>query len=152
MNNFMPTNILCFFIEAEKTFDKFKNFHDPKLLKFSYRRNISQHNCSVAQSCLTLCDPMGCSMPGFPVLYHLPEFAQTHVHWVGNALQSSLSSLLLLPSVFPSIKVFSNESAPCIKWPKYWSFSIGPSNEYSELISFRVDWFDLLTSDTSVIS
>ena len=81
MNNFMPTNILCFLIEAEKTFDKFNFFHDPKLLKFNYRRNIPQHNgCSVAQSCLTLCDPMGCSMPSFPVLNHLPEFTQTHVH------------------------------------------------------------------------
>ena len=102
------------------------------------------HHCSVTQLCPTLCDPMDWSTPGFPVLYHLPEFAQTHVHWVGNALQSSLSSLLLLPSVFPSIKVFSNESAPCISWPKYWIFSISLSNEYSGLISFRIDWFDLL--------
>ena len=102
------------------------------------------HHCSVTQLCPTLCDPMDWSTPGFPVLYHLPEFAQTHVHWVGNALQSSLSSLLLLPSVFPSIKVFSNESAPCISWPKYWIFSISLSNEYSGLISFRIDLFDLL--------
>ena len=104
------------------------------------------HHCSVTQSCLTLCDPMDWSTPGFPVLYHLREFAQTHVHWVGDAIQSShpLLSLLLLPSVFPSIKVFSNELAPCISWPKYWSFSLSLSNEYSGLISFRIDCFDLL--------
>ena len=100
------------------------------------------HHCSVMQSCPTLCDPMDWSTPGLPVLHHLPEFAQTHVHWGGDAIQSShpLSSRLLLPSVFPSIKVFSNESALCIRWPKHgsFSFSISPSHEYSGLISFRV--------------
>ena len=89
-----------------------------------------------------------CNMPGFPALHHLPEFAQTHVHRVSDAIQQShsLSSPLLLPSVFPSVRVFPNESALCIKWPKCWSFSFGisPSNEYSVLISFRIDWFDLL--------
>ena len=101
--------------------------------------------CSVAQSCPTLCNPMDCSTPGFPVLYHLPEFAQTHVHWVGDDIHLVLCySLLLLPSVFPSIRVFSSESALCIRWPKYWSFSISPSSEYSGLISFRIDWFNLL--------
>ena len=102
--------------------------------------------CSVAQSCLTLCDPMDCSTPGFPVLHNLPEFAQTHVHWVGDAIQPSppLSSLFLLPSIFPSIKVFSSGSALCIRWPKYWSSNSSPSNEYSGLISFQIDWFDLL--------
>ena len=87
-------------------------------------------------------------MPGFPVLHCSPEFAQTHVHWVDNAMQPShpLSPLLLLASIFPSIKVFSSESVPRIRWLKYWSFSfsISPSNEYSGLISFRIDWFDLL--------
>ena len=90
---------------------------------------------------------MDCSTPGFPVLHHLLELAQTHVHWVSDALQPSypLSSLLLLPSIFPSIRVFFNESVLHIRWPKYWSFSfsISPSNEYSGLISFRMDWFDL---------
>ena len=104
--------------------------------------------CLVAQSCLTLGDPMDCSMPGFPVLYCLPEFAQTHVHRVHDAIQPShfCLSLLLQPSIFPSIRIFSNESVLCIRWPKYWSFSfsISPSNEYSGLISFRIDWFDLL--------
>ena len=92
---------------------------------------------------------MDCSTPGFPVLHYLLEFAQTHVHLVSDAIQPShpLPPLLLLPSVFPSIRVFSNESALCIRWPKYWSFSfsISPSNEYSGLISFRIDWFDLLS-------
>ena len=102
---------------------------------------------SVTQSCLTLCEPMGCSLPGFPVLHRLPEFAQTHVHWVGDAIQPISSSVvrpLLLPSIFPCIHVFSNESALCIRWSKYWSFSISPSDEYSGLISFKMDWFDLL--------
>ena len=90
---------------------------------------------------------MGCSMPGFPVLHRLTEFAHTHDHWVGDAIQPPhpLSSLLFLPSVFPSIRVFSNESALCIRWPKYWSFnfSISPSTKYSGFISFRIDCFDL---------
>ena len=92
-------------------------------------------------------DPMDHSTPGFPVYHQWLELAQTHVHWVGDAIQPShLSSLLLLPSVFPSISIFSSESVLHIRWPKYWSFifSISPSNEYSGLISFRMDWFDIL--------
>ena len=85
-----------------------------------------------------------------PVLHHLLELPQTHVHRVGDAIQPShpLSTRLLLTSIFPSIRVFSNELALCIRWPKYWSFSfnISPSNEYSGLISFRMDWLDLLCS------
>ena len=101
--------------------------------------------CSVTQSCLTFCDPMDCSIPGFPVLYHLAELAQTHIHWIGDANHLILRCpLLLLPSIFPSIRVFSNKLALHIRWPKYWCFSISPSNEYSGLISFRIDWFDLL--------
>ena len=111
---------------------------------------------SVAWSCLTLCDPMDCSTPGLPVHHQLPEFAQTHAHWVSDAIQPShlLSSLLLLPSVFPSIQVFSNESVLHIRWPKYWSFSfsISPSNEHSGLISFRIDWLDLLAVQRTVKS
>ena len=87
-------------------------------------------------------------MPGFPVLHYLLEYAQTHVHWVGDAIQPShpLSPLLLLLSIFPSVRVFSSELALCIRGPKYWSFSfsISPSNEYSGLISFGIDWFDLV--------
>jgi len=104
--------------------------------------------CLVTESCLTVCSPMDCSMPGFPVLYHLPQLAYTHVHWVSDTIQPShpLLSLLLLPSLLPSIRVLSNESALHIRWPKYWSFSfsISPPNEYSGLTSFRIDWFDLL--------
>ena len=90
---------------------------------------------------------MGCSMPGLPVHHQLPEFTQTHVHWVGDAIQPSHPHPLFLPpSIFSIIRVFSNESVLCIRWPKYWSFSfnISPSNEYSGLIFFRMDWLDLL--------
>ena len=87
-------------------------------------------------------------MPGFPVHHQLLEFTQTHVHRVGDAIPPSypLLSLFLPPSIFPSIRLFSKESVLCIRWPKYWSFSfnISPSNEYSGLISFRMDWLDLL--------
>ena len=93
---------------------------------------------------------MNCRTPGLPVHHQLPESTQTHVHRVSDAIQPShpLSSLLLT-SVFPSIiRVFSNESALYIRWPKYWSFSfsISPSNEHPGLISFRMDWLDLLQS------
>ena len=89
-------------------------------------------------------------MPGFPVHHQLPELAQTHAHEVSDAIQHFIlcHPLLPLPSVFPSIRVFSNESVFHIRWSKHWSFSfsfsISPSNEYSGLISFRMDWFDLL--------
>ena len=103
---------------------------------------------SVTQSCLILCDPMDCSTPGLPVHQQFPEFTQTHVHWLGDAIQPShlCRPLLLLPPISPSIRVFSNESVLHIRWPKDWSFSfnISPSNEHSGLISFRMDWFDLL--------
>ena len=104
---------------------------------------------SVTQSCPTLCNPTDCSTPGFPVHYQLLEPTQTHVHHIGYAIQPShhLSSPSPpLPSIFPIIRVFSTESALHIRWPKYWSFSftISPSNEYSGLISFRMDWLDLL--------
>ena len=104
---------------------------------------------SVTQSCPTLCDPMDCSTPGLPVHHQLLELAQTHVHQVGDAIHHIiLRRPLLLPSIFPSIRVFSNESVLHIRWPKYWtfSFSISPSNEYSGLISFRIDRFDLLAA------
>ena len=91
---------------------------------------------------------MDCSTPGSSVLQYLPEFAQIHV--IESVMPSNhlilCCSLLLLPSIFSIIRVFSNELALCINWPKYWSFSfsISPSNEYSGLISFGVDWFSLL--------
>ena len=103
---------------------------------------------SVAQSCPVLCDPMNHSTPGLPVHHQLPEFTQTHVHRVGNAIQPShpLSSPYLPAPSPPSIRVFSNESTLCMRWPKYWSFSfsISPSKEIPGLISFRMDWLDLL--------
>ena len=104
--------------------------------------------CSVLKSCSSLGDPTHCSMPDSPVLHHLPELAQ--LMSTGSVVTSNhrilCRPLLFLPSNFPRIRVFSNESALRIRWPKYWSFSfsISPSNEYSELISFRIDWFDLL--------
>ena len=88
------------------------------------------------------------SLPVFPVYRQLPELAQTYIHWVHDAILCHF--LLLLPSIFPSIRVFSNESVLLIRWPKYWSFSfsISSSNEYSGLISFRIDWFDLALQGT----
>ena len=103
---------------------------------------------SVAQSCPILCDPMDYSIPGFPAHHQLPEVAQIHVHRVGDAIQAShpLSPLLLLSSIFPSIRVSSNKLALHIRWPKYWTFnfSVSPSNKYSGLISFTMGWLDLL--------
>ena len=103
---------------------------------------------SVAQSCPTLCDPMNHSTPGLPVHHQLPEFTQTHVHRVSDAIQPShpLSFPSLLSPIPPSITVFSNESTVCMRWPKYWSlsFSIIPSKEIPGLISFRMNWLDLL--------
>ena len=93
---------------------------------------------------------MDCSMPGFPVLHHLLEAAQTHIQSIELMMPFNhlvlCHPLLLSPSIFPSIRVFFNELALHIRWTKYWSFSfnISPSNEYSGLISFRIDWFDLL--------
>ena len=105
--------------------------------------------CSVAQSRPTICDPMDCSIPGVSVLHHLLgllKLMSIELMILSNCL-ILCHLLLVLPSIFPSIRVFSNESALHIRWPKYWSFSfsISPSNEYSGLISFRIDWFDILS-------
>ena len=103
---------------------------------------------SVAQSCPTLCDPMNHSTPGLPVHHQLP--GSTQPMSIESVMPSNHLILchpfLLLPSIFPSIRVFSSESALCIRWPKYWSFSfnISPSNEHPGLISFKMDWLDLL--------
>ena len=102
---------------------------------------------SVPQSCPALCDPKDSSMPDLPVHRQLPEFTQTHSLWVSDAIHLILCCPLLpLPSIFPNIRVFSNESALLIRWPKYWSFNfnINLSNEHSGLIFFRMDWLDLL--------
>ena len=103
---------------------------------------------SVAQSDMTLCNPLNCSTPGLPVHHQLPEF--TKLMSTELVMPSShlifCCPLLLLPSIFPNIRVVSNESALCIRWPKYWSFSfnISPSNEHPELISFGMDWLNFL--------
>ena len=103
---------------------------------------------SATQSCPTLCDPTDCSTPCFPVHHYLLEFAQTHVYWVSDAIRPSYPLSPPSPPALniPSIRVFSNEWALHIRWPKYWSFSfsISLSNEYSGLIFFRIDWFDFL--------
>ena len=111
---------------------------------------------SVTQSCQTLCDPMDCSTPGLPVYHQLPELTQL------MSIESVMPSnhlilchpLLLLPSIIPSIRVFSNESGLCIRWPKYLSFSfnISPSKEHSGLFSFRIDWIDLLVVEGTLKS
>ena len=113
---------------------------------------------SVAQSCPTLSDPMNCSTPGLPVHHQLPEFTQTHVQSIESVMPSShlifCHPLLLLPPIPPSIRVFSNESTLRIRWPNYrsFSFSIIPSKEILGLISFRMDWLDLLAVQGTVKS
>ena len=132
--------------------------HQPSPAELGSRENESKDNriqvnlsswegggsyCSVYKSCLTLCDPMDCSTPGFIVLHCLPEFAQSHV--IESVMPSNhliiCYPLLLPPSIFPSIRVFSSESALRIRWQKYWSFSfsIDPSSEYSGFISLKID-------------
>ena len=111
---------------------------------------------SVTHSCLTLCNAMDCSMPGLPVHHQLPEFTQTDVHRDGDTIQPSH------PLLSPSLPTFnlsqhqgiSSESVLCIRWPKYWSFSfsISPSNEYSGLLSFGMDWLDILAVQGTVKS
>ena len=109
--------------------------------------NVVQFS-SVTQSCLTLCDPMDHSTPGFPVHHQFPELTQTHIHLIRDPSNHLIlcRTLLLLPSIFPSIRVFSSESVLHIRWPNFWSFSfsISPYSEHPGLISFRMDWLNLL--------
>ena len=117
-------------------------------IALAYQRSLIRYLGSVAKSCPILCDPMNGGTPGFPVLHYLP--------WICSlmSIESVMRPnylilchpLLLLPSIFPCIEVFSNELAICIRWPEYWgfSFSVSPSDQYSGLMSFRMDWFDLL--------
>ena len=107
---------------------------------------LSVQLSSVTQSCLTLCHPRDCRVPGFFVHHQLLELTQTYVHRVSDAIQPSHPLSSPSPLAFNLIRVFSKESVLCIRWPKYWSFSFSISlcNEYSGLISFRFDWFDLL--------
>ena len=114
----------------------------------AFRLNSSTVQFSlVTHLCLTLCNPMDCSTPGFPVHHQLLELAQTHVHRVSDAIQPSYPLSSPSPpafNLFPHQDLF--QGVLRIRWPKYWSFnfSIIPSNEYSVLISFKIDWFDLL--------
>ena len=102
--------------------------------------------CSVAKLCPTVCDPTDYVMPGLPLPHHLPELAQVHVHRIQcySTISSSVSLFSFCFQSFPASGSF--HQAVCIRWPKYWrfSFKISPSNEYSGLIAFRIDWFDLL--------
>ena len=109
---------------------------------------------SVTQSCQTLHDPVDCSTPGFSVHHQHRSFLKLmSIESVMLCKHLILCrSLLLLPSIFPGIRVFSNESVLRIRWPKYWRFSISPSNEYSELIFIRTDWFDLLAVRETLMS
>ena len=136
-------------LDAEKACDKIQHLFMIKILQQMGIEGtyLNIQFTSVTQPCPTLCDPVDGSSPGLSVHRQLPEFTQTHVHWVGDAIQPShpLSSFLL-PSTFLSIRVFSNESVPHIRWPKYlnFSFSISPYNEYSRMISFRMDCLEVL--------
>ena len=142
--------------------DLFKKIRDikeifhAKMGTIKDRKSMDLTVHSVTQSCLTLCDPMNRSMPGLSVYHQLPEFTQTYVHRVGDAIQPSH------PLSFPSPPILNlshnqglpNESALCIRWPKYWSFSfnISPSNEHPGLISFRMDWLSLLAAQGTLKS
>ena len=133
------------FLTISRTVNKGKQFNKRKDIHWTYRSC-----CLVIRSCPTLCDPMDCSTPGFPSLSFTISWRLLKLMSIESVMPSNhlaLCHLLLLsPSFFPSIRVFPNESVLGIKWPKYWSFSfsINPSNEYSGLISFRIDCFDPL--------
>ena len=135
-----------------------KSLHATRTKKKKANAPGSAHSlgcCSVVQSCLTLCKPMDCSTPEFPVLHHLPEFTQIRVSRVGDVIQPThlCHPLFLLAPITPSIRVFSNESTLHMRWPKYWSlsFSISPSNKHPGLISFRMDWLDLLAVQGTLV-
>ena len=136
-------NDMCSSLYVQKSFAALKI-----LISLPFIFLSSVQFSSVAQSCPTICDPMNRSMPGLPVHHQLPEFTQTDIHRVHDAIQPShpLPSPSPPPPIPPNIRVFSNESTLHLRWPKYWSFSfsIFPSEELPGLISFRMDWLDLL--------
>ena len=141
---------MCLYFDSEILFLEVYDQKNIKVHKYNdiYSAISSVQFSSVAQSCLTLRDPMNCGTPHLPVHHQLSEPAK--LMSIESVMLSShlilCHPLLLLPSIFPSIRVFSNESALHIRWPKYWSFNfnISPSNEHPGLISFRMDWLDLL--------
>ena len=148
-----PKSLICWFLKSPNTKNQLTwtkvllesiVFKENTFLDFT---GLSVRFSSVAQSCPTLYNPMDCSTPGFPVHHQLLELAQTHVHWVSDAIQPSHPLSSPSPAAFNLSQHwgFSSESVLHIRWPKYWSFSfsINPSNEYSGLISFRMDWLDL---------
>ena len=130
--------------------------HASDLVYFSAWNSILSQFSSIAQSCPTLCEPIDCSTPGLSVHHQLPEFTQAHIHWVSDAIQPSHPLSSPSPPAFnlSQHQGLSNESVLRIRWPKYWSFSfsISPSNEYSGLISFMMDWFDLLVAQGTLKS
>ena len=146
--SFQTMNCACSFV-VRKVGTCFSIFKD-KELSSNCATPVVQYS-SVTQLCPILCDPMGCSTPGFPVHHQLPEFTKTHVHWVGDAIQPShpLSS----PSP-PAFNLSQHQSLfKWVRWPKDWSFSfnISPSNEHPGLISFTMDWLDLLAAQGTLM-
>ena len=138
-----------YFLQKVNTITKGRTVFQSELPKVWLIHNLlSVQFSTVTQSCLTLCDPMNCSTPGLPVHQQLPEFTQTNVHRVSDAIchLTLCRPLLLLPPIPPSTTVFSNESTLRMRWPKYWSFSFSiiSSKEIPGPISFRMDWLDLL--------
>ena len=135
------------YTEAKLPFDLWFQRLDVNFIAFFKLKTVVRFS-SVTQSCPTLYNLMDCNTPGFPVHHQLLELTQTHVHWVSDAIQPSHPLLSPCPPVFNLSQYLglSNESVLHIRWPKYWCFSFGisPSNEYSGLISFKIDWFDLL--------
>ena len=157
--HFFPKHLwaptICFWILEIKRWRRSSLWSQGAHCQETVKKLISSVS-SVAQSCLTLCDPMDCSTPGFPVHQQLPELTQTHVYQVSDAIQPShpLSAPSPLAFNLSSIRVFSSESVFHIRWSKYWSFSfsISPSKEYSGLISFRIDWLDLFAVQVTLKS
>ena len=147
VKRYMKSNVCCSAIYSSQEVEATEGSANRWMNKQTVVR-VSVQFSSLAQSCPTLCDPMDCSTPGLPVHHQLLEFTQTHV--IELVMPSNhlifCCPLLHQPLIFPNIRVFTNESVLHIRWSKYWSFSfsVSPSNESSGLISFRMDWLDLL--------
>ena len=148
LGNIILLRLLHWWINCEESCTLFPQSFESQERTSLIQYLVSDQIRSVAQSCLTLCNTMNHSTSGLPVHHQIPEFTETHVHQVSDAIQPShpLSPLLLLPPIPPSIRVFSNESILLMRWPKNWSFSFNiiPSKEIPGMISFRMHWLDLL--------